>query len=604
MSDMKEQINTFKEEELSSFAASVETDSVDLSLLDEEDPYDALLQDWDASNANLAARKRETQYQQEKKKPHTGFAVRSRVAAAAAAAKAHISAKTEEKEQVEPVNAVEKSAPVNPVQSFDDLLKVTQSRVKKEVEWQLMSDEVAEPVKPAFAVRNRSQAKEVNTGVNAVNDVPQLNTQPQRESVVAYRPYDEENEPELEDIPERGLAMFSKAANDLVFGKKEYPQNPQKVRFVSQVISVIFAAFLFLVAVVNFAAPDKEFSEAENRRLEPMPKLTISTIANGSFMSDFETSLTDQFVCRDFFVKMRTRFLVSIGKSEVNDVYIASNNYLIPKPPVPNTDIANATMAAINAVAEKKPNIQQYCAFIPRASYILSNLLPDGAASFDDQALVDAMFAANTAANVKNIRVSDALFAAAQTQQIYYRTDHHWTTAGAYAAFEVIAKEMGLDTTAVAYETLTISNSFAGTSSSSSGLYQIVDSVEICIPAEQQTYMVEFPQEGKKYTSIFMPEYLEKKDKYAVFFGGNPSIVNISTDADSVDTLLILKDSYANALVPMLTPYYRNIIMIDPRYYMESFDSFLQTHKITDILYLFSVESVTNAEALQRFLVS
>ncbi|MBQ6862941.1 MAG: hypothetical protein IJO14_01755 [Clostridia bacterium] len=617
MSDMKEQNNTFKEEELSSFAASLDSDHADLQLLDEDDPYDSLLQTWDASNENLARRKQAAAEVPQKKKVQTGFAVRRRAAVNAL--------KTEPEPVAEPPKkeipmAIPVAIPVeepednkvnseNPVVAFGSLLKNVQPKNEPEAEpvWsEIAFEEEAQPQTHAagLTVRSRSQGRK---SISLQNPQPVRKSVPlstDRESVVFYRPYDEENEPELENMPERGLAMFSKSAEKLLFGKKQHPKNEKKVRLVSQIISVLFAVLLFAVAIVNFAAPDKEFSESENRRLEQMPKLSLSTIANGSFMSDFETSLTDQFVMRDFFVKLRTRALVALGKAEVNDVYIADDSYLIPKPPVPNEDIAKSTMEAIAAVAAKKPKIQQYCAFIPRASYIHSDLLPNGAMHFDDKALIESMAANNTAENLKHIRVSDALAAAAQTQQVYYRTDHHWTTAGAFAAFGVIAQEMQLNTAGVAYEIYTVSDSFAGTSSSSSGVYQVTDSVEICIPKNKQTCIVEMPQESKKYTSMFMYEFLEKKDKYAVFFGGNPSIVNISTDADSVDTLLILKDSYANALVPMLTPYYRNIIMIDPRYYMESFDSFLQTHRITDILYLFSIESATNAEALQRFLVS
>lgn len=595
MSDLNDNNkNKYNEDELSSFAASVSSDHADLTLLDEDDPYDELMQQWNSINDAVAAKKNRVQEEPlHKRKPSADFAVRRRVAAV------FEKSSTPQKEPVQAaVNAEKSTADVfnesmTPAGDAELLAGFEMPAAEK-------ATDAAMPQKPAmnFAVRNRS-ADRAAAGVQRPAAV-----QDDREPVVVYRPYEEAEEPAAQDLPENGLTMFSKYAEDLIYGKKEHRKNEKTLRLTSQIISLFFAVLLFLVAVVNLAVPDKEFSENENRRLAQMPSLSVSTIANGSFMADFETSMTDQFVMRDFFVKMRTRFLLAMGKTEVNDIYIAKDGYLIPKPPVPDSEVAKATIEAIDALGDKKPNIRQFCAFIPRASSVLSDKMPNGAVSYDDPALIESIFVDCKAPSVKNILVSDALRQKAQTTQIYYRTDHHWTTAGAYAAFEVIAREMGLQTAGVAYNTYTVSDSFMGTASSSSGMYQIADSVEVCIPAQEMSYMVEMPQEGKKMTSVFAPEYLQQKDKYSVFFGGNPSIVNISTDVNNVDTLLIIKDSYANALVPMLLPYYRNIIMIDPRYYMDSFDSFLQTHKVTDILYLFSIESVTNAEALQRFLVS
>ena len=111
-------------------------------------------------------------------------------------------------------------------------------------------------------------------------------------------------------------------------------------------------------------------------------------------------------------------------------------------------------------------------------------------------------------------------------------------------------------------------------------------------------YYVYYPDTDEKTTSLFNSEALNQKDQYTVFFGGNHPLVEIHTTADTDKSLLIFKDSYANSFVQFLYPYYENIIMIDPRYYYDNPESVLKSQKITDVLILYSADTVMTDTAL------
>ena len=119
-----------------------------------------------------------------------------------------------------------------------------------------------------------------------------------------------------------------------------------------------------------------------------------------------------------------------------------------------------------------------------------------------------------------------------------------------------------------------------------------MDTIELYIPQNVNTdCVVNFVDEGKRTASMYESAALENKDKYEVFFGGNHSRIDISTPMEGKKNLLLFKDSYANCFIPFLVPYYRNIIVIDPRYYYDNIESLITDNEITDILFLYNVNT-------------
>ena len=126
------------------------------------------------------------------------------------------------------------------------------------------------------------------------------------------------------------------------------------------------------------------------------------------------------------------------------------------------------------------------------------------------------------------------------------------------------------------------------------------DSVETPGAALTAKYRVSL--NGKTYDSLYFNEYLNKKDKYAVYFGGNYDKVDIEVEG-AAGSLLILKDSFANSFVPYLLGHYSKITMIDSRYYRGSVEELARDYDEVLVLYgidNFADEKLTLANALLK----
>ena len=144
----------------------------------------------------------------------------------------------------------------------------------------------------------------------------------------------------------------------------------------------------------------------------------------------------------------------------------------------------------------------------------------------------------------------------------------------------------------IEYDVYPVSTTFSGTLASKSGYHKAEDTIEIYVAKDVNTdCVVNYIDEQRKTASIYDSTALDQKDHYEVFFGGNFSRVDISTPNEQNKNLLLLKDSYANCFVQFLLPYYRNIIMVDPRYYYDDLDLLIESNGITDILFLYNVNT-------------
>ena len=179
--------------------------------------------------------------------------------------------------------------------------------------------------------------------------------------------------------------------------------------------------------------------------------------------------------------------------------------------------------------------------------------------------------------------------ASKKEEYIYYKTDHHWTTDGAYYAYEKFCEEAGiLKKKKSEYDIETISKDFYGTSYSKAGFKDITpDTIKIYIPKDKENYKIEYSDSKIEDNTLYSMDNLNKKDKYAVFFGGNHPLVKITTGIKNNKKLLVIKDSYANSFVPFLTSIYNEIYMVDLRYYDDSVTKLAKLNGIDNILFLY-----------------
>ena len=356
-------------------------------------------------------------------------------------------------------------------------------------------------------------------------------------------------------------------------------------------ITTLFCAFIGLFLVANAAAPDREFSEMENRNLEQMPTLSVNTLLSGEFMKNFETYTTEQFVGRDAWIGLKSSTERALGKKENNNVYFCDQNTLITRFDQPDAAKVTENLNYVNTFVENV-DIPVTFSLIPTQACIWADRLPEGAPNASQTALLEQAQAAVPGATWADLYTP---LMAHKDENIFYRTDHHWTSLGAYYGYTALADALGYTPVPLDTYTETVrSTEFYGTVFSSSGVRWVnPDTITTYVPdtgitVTSYTYdssgnPVEEPR------ALYDTSFLSVKDKYSMFLGGNQSLGVVKTPNADKPKLLILRDSYTDSLVPFLTPHFSEIHLIDLRYYKLSLADYIQQNDIDQALVLYSV---------------
>lgn len=369
--------------------------------------------------------------------------------------------------------------------------------------------------------------------------------------------------------------------------EKLFYQRSSKIYFK---MAGIFLFFLIIAFAFNLFSKDKKYSESENRMLAQKPEFSMANLASGKYMKDMEDYVTDQFFIRDKWINLKVLEDLALGKRESNGVYIGKKDHLMEIPTAPNQKALDNNLDAISNFSASHPDINTVMTLIPNAAYVYNHLVPRNAPVRDQEA--DIKYVQSAVGTSLDFVDLTKTMTSHKDEEIYYKTDHHWTTLGAKYAFDALSTALGIDSPTQEYTIYPVTHSFQGTLTSKSGYDKGKDTIELYIPQNVNTdCLVNFVDEGKRTASMYESAALENKDKYEVFFGGNHSRVDISTPMEGKKNLLLFKDSYANCFIPFLVPYYRNIIVIDPRYYYDNIESLITDNEITDILFLYNVNT-------------
>ena len=360
-------------------------------------------------------------------------------------------------------------------------------------------------------------------------------------------------------------------------------QDNRKIARISQVVTaVLFCAFLAGFGLLHILLPDRTFSPVENRTLSSMPDFSWSALVDGSYTSRLEKYLEDQFPLRDGWMGLKNRYEYLLGKREFHGVYLCGDR-LIHK--IEDASRAEQNIAYLQKLTELT-DIPVYLGLIPTAAEVYRDQLPAGAENFDQ------------AAYLKKVResVPDAVWAdmekwmdGAAGVSLFYRTDHHWTSAGAWHGYAALMEAMGEP-----FEPLgtpeTVSENFYGTLYSSSGVHWLApDTIERYVSGESVT--VENFEKGETH-GLYVDSFLEEKDKYASFLGGNtPLYIIRNPAAASEEKLLVVRDSYSDAMAPFLSQYFAEIHLVDLRYYRTSVVEYARENGMDRIFVCYSVEN-------------
>lgn len=358
---------------------------------------------------------------------------------------------------------------------------------------------------------------------------------------------------------------------------------------------LVFLGFIGGLSLLTFTGKEREFSENENRYLAKMPGISWESIKKGEFQDGFEEYIKDQIVFRDQWITVETAIQKACLNTDIGGAYVGKNGYDFEKITPDDVDQkqVDKNVKAINNffdyACEKVGEDNLYFVLVPTSGLVNSEKLPKNAILFDQNAYMDDIFQQIGSHVSFDVR---ELFDQHKDTQLYYKTDHHWTTEGAFLAYQYWQERTGKNPTAnSASDLTTVTKSFRGS------LYSKIldyDSAYDEIKVLKNTLDTEYTviADGEDIGGIYQQDKLSEKDKYAYFMGGNYGEAVIhNEEAKDKGNLLLIKDSFANTMVPMLSADYENIYMIDLRYFAGHIPTYMKENNISEIMVLYNISN-------------
>ena len=402
----------------------------------------------------------------------------------------------------------------------------------------------------------------------------------------------------------------------------------------------VITALVLCLSVWCLVAPKQSFSENENRTLAAWPSYSFTALKDGSYMSGIQSYLSDHFPLRDQFMTLKTKFEILSGKEEINNIYLAKDGYYIEAYKAPKQQKKTITQfqklqdaittdakqnvrvmlvpTAISTYNEKLPNcapdrgvlrqvdtMNDIYAALPKMQKVdVWSALQDAAAQ-EAENLTQAVGNADRAQSLTDTGDADAAQSVADAGDsgsdisdaagLYYHTDHHWTTRGAYIGYQAYCAATGFSPIPEEnFQTECVTTDFHGTIFSKLHDSTVPgDAITIYEnPANELT--VSYPDTGEVTDTLYNRDYLAQKDKYSMFLNNLHPLVEITNaTADSDRQLALIKDSYANSILPFLVNHYQKIYVFDTRYYRFGPSSFINEHpEVTDVLLLYNMNTI------------
>lgn len=338
---------------------------------------------------------------------------------------------------------------------------------------------------------------------------------------------------------------------------------------------VLFLTVLFGGALLFWILPDRTFSEEENRSLRTVPVWSRERFLSGKYAEEINEYYADQFPMRDFLVGWKGITELALGKGGNNGVVLGDDGQLAKR-------LFDIRMAAGTVLSDMDAidlfQIRKAAEGINRAADAVQvpmvTLLPGRTVDVVSGALSypslygDAMLETLRASLGEKCGYLDTVPAYRERhavgESVYYRTDHHWTTRGAYLSYAEVMRALGRGTELLpedAFTKKTVSDHFYGTTWSAGGMKFVEpDKIEVWYRGNEDSF--EVIADGRELDGFYSTKYLEKKDQYSFFLDGTHDVVTIrKKDGESRQRLLILKDSFANSMVPFLAQHFDLVLL-------------------------------------------
>lgn len=341
---------------------------------------------------------------------------------------------------------------------------------------------------------------------------------------------------------------------------------------------VLFCGFLFVMAALYFILPTEDFSESEKRYLAEAPKLQWEKVASGDWGNEAETYMADHIPGRNFFVGLNAYFDLYTGRQNTKDIRLTEDGRLVEAPVAENEAAVQKNMDVINRFADSLDQ-QVNLMIVPSAGWSA------GLAHYPDVGIISSIYSFCD----KSVKPLDVNPIFQNAPQLYYRTDHHWTSEGAYLAYAHCMQKLGREYTDENTFRKEQVSGFHGSTYSRSALWLTKpETLELWHGSDSLTITNE--TSDVPHSGVFYPERLEEADKYTVYLDGNHAIVRISSP-EKDGKILVVRDSYSNCLGCFLAESYGEVILVDLRYYKQPVSQLIASEKIDDILICYSISN-------------
>ncbi len=362
----------------------------------------------------------------------------------------------------------------------------------------------------------------------------------------------------------------------------------------------LFLIILFGVGIFTVLGGGKKYSVFEKRELARFPKTNTKTIAKGKFQKGLDSFLNDHVLFRDGCIYATTMIDKLMGRAEKAGVYFGKDGYLIEKSEkVDIKDIKENVKYVsdfVNMASKTMGSKNVKVVLIPNKEYVLTDKMPKYAPVSKDNIKMKSMLWDALKDKKAIVDLTKGL-QKHNDEYIYYKTDHHWTSLGAKYGYEIMMDALG-EKKLTGEKSKVIADDFLGTTYNK---IHYAPEKDLITKYDIKTANVSKVQceEAEDIKDIYYEKALKKADKYEYFMGGNYSVLNVHTGCKNGKTLVLIKDSFANCMVPFLTNNYENIVMIDPRYLSGSImDTFSGIGKIDKLVILFNEEKFMNNKDL------
>ncbi len=350
-------------------------------------------------------------------------------------------------------------------------------------------------------------------------------------------------------------------------------------------LTVAFCAFLGIMMLLFVFGPKNTFSELEKRYLAESPTVTWENIASGKFSQEVDDYMADHLPGRDFFVGLNAYVNLLTGRQVSTDIYVTDDGRLVEAPTKWDEAAALKNMAAINRFAQTTGKNVTFM-IAPSAGWAVQDTILGPADSYNDEAIIESIYAmADPALKIQDLI---SIYKAHEAPgSLYYRTDHHWTSLGAYLAYEAFCTAQGQPVRPQSDFTVETVDGFHGSTYSRAALWLTkAESLELWHGSDKLT--VSNGETEGTHAGPFYRDRLEEADKYTVYLDGNHSVVRLHNPEGS-GKLLVVRDSYSNCLGAFLAESYEEVILVDLRYYKQPISALLEQEGIEDVLICYSI---------------